>query len=215
MPKIKLPTKSPRIDMTPMVDTFAVILTFLMLTTTMRQPEPATVDTPYSISEKPTPDFNIMTFLISKDDKLYINFDNGPDTLLKYRPKILEEMGKNYGITFTPAELREFEKMPSAMGVPIQDMKAFLDTKDRKEKEKYQVGIPLDSADNQLAMWILYARKVNPNIQADIKGDAKAKFPFVQKVLDNLTDKNVYKFNLVTTLEAVKINPSEVQKLQQ
>ncbi len=214
MPKIKLPTKSPRIDMTPMVDTFAVILTFLMLTTTMRQPEPATVDTPFSISEKPTPDYNTMTFLISKDDKLYINFDNGPDTLLKYRPKILEEMGKNYGISFTPEELRRFEKMPSAMGVRIQDMKAFLDTNDRKEREKYQVGIPLDSADNQLAMWILYARKVNPNIQACIKGDAKAEFPFVQKVLDNLTDKNVFKFNLITSLEAVKINPSEIQQQQ-
>ena len=89
MPKIKLPTKSPHIDMTPMVDLFSVVLTFLMLTTTMRQPEPATVDTPFSISEKPTPDFNTMTFLLSTDDKVFINFDNGPDTLLKFRPKIL------------------------------------------------------------------------------------------------------------------------------
>ncbi len=52
MPKIKLPTKSPHIDMTPMVDLFSVVLTFLMLTTTMRQQEPAPVDTPFSISEK-------------------------------------------------------------------------------------------------------------------------------------------------------------------
>ena len=44
MPKIKLPTKSPRIDMTPMVDTFAVILIFLLLTSQMRSPEPANVD---------------------------------------------------------------------------------------------------------------------------------------------------------------------------
>jgi biopolymer transport protein ExbD len=77
MPKIKLPTKSPHIDMTPMVDTFCVVLTFLMLTATMRQPEPAAVDTPYSISEKPTPDFNTMTFLLSTDDKVFMNFDNG------------------------------------------------------------------------------------------------------------------------------------------
>ena len=76
MPKIKLPTKSPHIDMTPMVDLFSVVLTFLMLTTTMRQPEPAPVDTPYSISEKPTPDFNTMTLLLSKDDKVFLNFDN-------------------------------------------------------------------------------------------------------------------------------------------
>ena len=108
MPKIKLPTKSPHIDMTPMVDTFAVVLTFLMLTTTMIQPEPALVDTPFSISEKPADDFNTMTFLLSTDDRVFMNFDNGPDTLLRFRPKILVEMGKRYGIEFTEAEQREF-----------------------------------------------------------------------------------------------------------
>ena len=89
MPKIKLPTKSPHIDMTPMVDLFSVVLTFLMLTTTMRQQEPAPVDTPFSISEKPTPDFNTLTLLLSKDDKVFMNFDNGPDTLLNSDQRFL------------------------------------------------------------------------------------------------------------------------------
>ncbi len=212
MPKIKLPTKSPHIDMTPMVDLFSVVLTFLMLTTTMRQPEPAPVDTPYSISEKPTPDFNMMTFLLSVDDKVFLNMDNGPDTLLKYRPKILEEMGKRYGIEFTPTELREFEKYPSSIGVPILKMKEFLSAKDAKDKAVFQTGIPIDSADNQLAMWILYTRQVNPNVQACLKGDSKTGFQIVEKVLDILQDKNVNKFNLITSLEAAKINLEEIQK---
>src|SRR5512133_328872 len=212
MPKIKLPTKSPHIDMTPMVDLFSVVLTFLMLTTTMRQPEPAPVDTPFSISEKPTPDFNTMTLLLSKDDKVFLNFDNGPDTLLKYRPKILAEMGKRYGIEFTDVELREFEKYPSSIGVPMNQMKAFLDTRDNKERTQYQTGIPVDSTDNQLADWVLFARQVNPNIQACIKGDATTGFPLVQKVLDIMQDKNVNKFNLITSLEAAKINLEEIQK---
>jgi len=212
MPKIKLPTKSPRIDMTPMVDTFCVVLTFLMLTTTMRQPEPATVDTPFSISEKPTPDFNTMTFLLAPDDKVYLNMDNGPDTLLKYRPKVLVEMGKRYGIEFTEAEQREFEKYPSSIGVPMQKMKEFLAAKGSKERLALQTGIPLDSADNQLAMWILCIRQVNPNVQASIKGDSKTGFPIVKKVLDNLQEKNVYRFNLITSLEAAKINLEEIQQ---
>jgi biopolymer transport protein ExbD len=212
MPKIKLPTKSPHIDMTPMVDLFSVVLTFLMLTTTMRQPEPANVDTPFSISEKPTPDFNTMTFLLSKDSKVFINFDNGPDTLLKYRPKILDEMGKRYSIEFTDKERREFEKFPSSIGVPILKMKEFLALKDSKARDTYQVGIPLDSLDNQLAMWILCARQINPNIQASIKGDSKTEFPIVKKVLAILQDKNVNRFNLITSLEAIKINLDEIQK---
>ena len=212
MPKIKLPTKSPHIDMTPMVDLFSVVLTFLMLTTTMRQPEPANVDTPFSISEKPTPDFNTMTFLISNDGKVFINFDNGPDTLLKYRPKILEEMGKRYNIEFNDEEKREFEKFPSSVGVPILKMKDFLAIKDTKGRNAYQTGVPLDSLDNQLAMWVLCARQVNPNIQACIKGDSKTEMPVVKKVLGILQDKNVKRFSLITSLEAVKINLEEIQK---
>jgi biopolymer transport protein ExbD len=212
MPKIKLPTKSPHIDMTPMVDLFSVVLTFLMLTTTMRQPEPAPVDTPYSISEKPTPDFNMMTLLLSKDDKVFLNFDNGPDTLLKFRPKILIEMGKRYNIEFTEVELREFEKFPSSMGVPILKMKDFLGTKDLKIRTAMQTGIPVDSTDNQLADWIYCTRTVNPNVQACIKGDAKTGFEVVKRVLDIMAEKNVFKFNLITTLEAAKINLAEIQK---
>ena len=212
MPKIKLPTKQPRIDMTPMVDTFCVVLTFLMLTTQMRQPEPATVDTPFSISETPTPDFNTMTFLLSPEGQVFMNFDNGPDTLLKFRPKILAEMGRRYGIEFNEKQLREFEKFPSSIGVPIMQMQDFLNSKDNTSRKAFQTGIPLDSADNQLAMWIQYARTVNPNINALIKGDSKTPFPVVKKVLDILQDLNVNRFNLITSLEAAKINLEEIQQ---
>ena len=212
MPKIKLPTKSPTIDMTPMVDLFSVILIFLMLTTTFRAQEPAPVDTPYSISEKPTPDFNTMTLVLSNDDRVFLNFDNGPDTLLKYRPKILAAMGERYGIQFTEEELRQFEKFPSSMGVPIQQMKDFLAAKEAKDKAAYQTGIPMDSTDNQLALWVLFARQVNPNISANIKGDANAGFPIVKKVMDVLQDRNVNRFNLITSLEAAKINIEEIQQ---
>ena len=212
MPKIKLPTKSPKIDMTPMVDTFAVILTFLMLTATMRQDEPANVETPFSISEKPTPDFNTMYFLISPEGKVFMNMDNGHDTLLKFRPRILDEMGKRYGLEFTDKERREFEKFPSSMGVPIMQMKEFLAGKSSKERDPFQIGIPTDSLDNQLAMWILCARQVNPNIQASIKGDSKTPFPAVKEVLDNLQDKKINRFMLVTSLEAAEINLDEIQQ---
>jgi len=212
MPKIKLPTQSPHIDMTPMVDLFSVVLIFLMLTTTMRQPEPATVDTPFSISETPTPDFNMMTFLLAPDGKVFMNFDNGPDTILAFRPKILQEMGKRYEIEFTEAELRFFQKYKSSIGVPILQMKEFLSTNDNNVRNRLNVGVPLDSADNQLAMWVLYARQVNPNIQACIKGDSETEFATVEKVLDILQEKNVNRFNLITSLEAAKINLEEIQQ---
>jgi len=194
-----------------MVDTFAVILIFLMLTTQMRQPEPATVDTPFSISEKPTPDFNTMTFLLSIDDKIFLNFDNGPDTLLAFRPKVLQEMGKRYNIEFTDKELREFQKYPSSIGVSMQNMKEFLNSDDSNARKAMQLGIPIDSTDNQLAAWIVAIRTINPNVQACIKGDSETGFPIVKKTLDILQERNVNRFNLITSLEATKINPEEIQ----
>jgi biopolymer transport protein ExbD len=210
MPKIKLPSKSPHIDMTPMVDLFSVVLTFLMLTATMRQSEPAPIDTPFSISDKTAPDANIMTLLLSKDSRIFFNIDNGTDTSLHYKGKILKEMGTRYNITFTPEEVKQFEAYPSSFGLPIQNMKSFLNTKDAKEKDALQVkGMPIDSTDNQLAYWILVTRQVNKSVQTCIKGDNDAPYPLVKKVLDILQDKNVNRFNLITNLEATKVTQSE------
>jgi len=205
MPKIKLPTKSPHIDMTPMVDLFSLLLTFFMLTSVFTPQEPAPVDTPFSVSEKPKPDANIMTFVMSADNRVFFNVDNGPDTILHFRPKILQEMGKKYNVEFTPQELRKFEKASTSFGVSIHDMKKYLATNDAKEREKFEKGIPHDSIDNQLAMWVFHTRQVNPAVQALIKGDSEVEYPLVKKVLDTLLDYNVSRFSLITNLEAEEV----------
>jgi biopolymer transport protein ExbD len=212
MPKIKLPTKSPHIDMTPMVDLFSLLLTFFMLTSVFRPQEPAPVDTPFSVSEKPSPDANIMTVVLSADNRVFFNVDNGKDTILHFRPKILQEMGTRYNIVFTPQELRKFEKFSTSFGVSIHDMKKFLATNDSKERAVFEKGIPLDSVDNQFGYWVLYSRQVNPSVQALIKGDNNVEYPLVKRVLNVLQDYNVSRFSLITSLEEVKVTSTEAKK---
>jgi biopolymer transport protein ExbD len=196
--------------MTPMVDLFTLLLTFFILTATFRPQESAPVDVPFSVSEKPMMDANVMTVLIAKDNRIFFNVDNGPDTILRFRPKILAEMGKRYNIEFTDDELRLFEKTGTGVGVPIQEMKAYLDTRDADEKAALETGVPIDSTDNQLALWILFTRQINPAVQTMIKGDADVEFPVVKEVLDILQDKNVNRFNLITSLEAVEVNEEAI-----
>ncbi|MCX6258462.1 MAG: biopolymer transporter ExbD [Bacteroidia bacterium] len=209
MPKLKLPTKSPHIDMTPMVDLLSLLLTFFMLTTSFRPQEAALIDTPTSISEKQTPDKNVMTILIGKDDKIYFNIDNGRDTSTKVRANLLEEMGKRYNIAFTKEEIAKFSKL-SSFGLNIKDLKKWINA-ESKDREAMEVGIPTDSTDNQLSWWVFNARLLNPDADVAIKGDAEASYKTVKKLLDMLQEKKVNKFALTTTLVKVDIKASDIK----
>jgi biopolymer transport protein ExbD len=204
MPKLKVKHSTPRIDMTPMVDLFTLLLTFFMLTTSFKPSEAVIVDTPNSVSEKTAPDKNIMMIFISKDNKVYFNLDNGKDSTTKVRTKVLEEMGKQYGMTFTEEEKSVFGKLGS-FGLPMKDMKNFINAKDNTERANYSVGIPYDSIDNQLNKWVLYTRFYNPTVEAAVKGDAEADYQTAKKVFDILLDNKLNRFNLTTNLEKVEI----------
>ena len=125
MPKIKLPVKSPSIDMTPLVDLFSLLLTFFMLTSSFRPQEAAIIDTPSSVSEKVSPDKNIITILVDKDNKVFFNLDNGKDSSTLYRKDVLISVGKQYNVNFTDEESTRFSKLAS-FGMPINNMKKWI-----------------------------------------------------------------------------------------
>ena len=202
MPKVKPHRTSPSLDMTPMVDLAFLLVTFFMLTTQFRPEEAVVIDTPSSTSDILAPDSDILTLIVDKDKRVFIGIDKQPT-----KAAALQAIAARRGLSFTPKQIKEFSLLTS-FGAPIDKLGSYLDrsTDERKALNKQLPGVPYDSLNNQMIDWVLEARKANiQNFQKPlymvIKGDAGADVGTVQKVIKELQEKNINRFNLVTSLE--------------
>ena len=103
MGRAKIKKKSTFIDMTAMSDVTVLLLTFFMLTSTFVKKEPVQVTTPASVSEIKIPEKNILQILVDPNGKIFMSMDKQSD--LK---AVLESMGQEYGVTFTPEQEKKF-----------------------------------------------------------------------------------------------------------
>jgi biopolymer transport protein ExbD len=198
MPKVKVPRKSTLIDMTAMCDVAFLLLTFFMLTTQFKSDESVMVDTPSSISEIKLPDTDILNITITKEGKVFFSIDNKNFA----RERLLAKISEKYPeLQFTPQEEKAFA-LTGSVGVPLNQLKGYLDLDETERKMYDQPGIPIDSSNNELGTWIMQGRLSNPNVRITIDGDQACPWPVIKKVMDTLQDKNVNKFNLITDLEA-------------
>ncbi|MGE5400633.1 MAG: ExbD/TolR family protein [Ignavibacteriales bacterium] len=207
MPKVKVPRKSTLIDMTAMCDVAFLLLTFFMLTTQFKSDDSIAVATPSSISEIKLPDTDIMNITVTKDGKVFFGIDNKNFS----REKLLQKISEKYNIQFTPEEAKTFT-LTSSIGLPINALKGWLALEELQRKEFKQPGIPVDSTNNELGVWIMQARLSNPGLRIAINGDGGCAYPTVKKVMGTLQEKNVNKFNLITNLEA---NPNTKYKKEE
>jgi len=198
MSKVKVARKSTRIDMTAMSDVTVLLLTFFMLTSTFVRKEPVQVTTPASVSEIKIPEINILSILIDPKGKVFMSLDKQSDMV-----ETLSSVGKDYGVSFTPQELKKF-KILKTFGVPIKSMKAYLAlSTDDQDKVLKDQGIPTDKLDNQFKSWIRSARLTNKDLRIAIKADQNTPYKVIKDVMSSLQDLREKRYNLITSLKKV------------
>lgn len=197
MPKIKIPKKNPTLDMTPMVDLAFLLVTFFMLTTKFRPDEPVVVDQPSSVSEIPLPDKGVIMLTVDGKGRVFFNVEGQ-----QIRKDILVRLGSHFNMTFDEKEQKRFSVL-SSVGVPMNQMKEYLAASDdqRKTINAQTVGIPIDSTNNELGVWVNSARNAAPRFSIAIKGDREAGIPVIKRVISILQDNKANRFALITNLE--------------
>ncbi len=199
MAKVKTAKKSTRVDMTAMCDVAFLLLTFFIMTSTARLPEPYPVDTPASTVQTKVPDSNIGTLTVG-EDKVYFGIAGKEE-----RKLMLRKMAEKYNLSFSEEQVEAFSLI-DAFGVDIMVLDKLIAMKGSdRNREGLQPGIPYDSLNNQLRDWLLCARLAakeysNEDLNIAIKGDANTEYPMIKKVIDILQAQRKNNFFLVTSL---------------
>lgn len=200
MPKVKVPRKSTNVDMTAMTDVAFLLLTFFMLATKFKPDEPVVITTPSSISEIKLPETDVMLITIDKTGRVLFGID-GQQNRESMLTRMLElDKYKPLKDKFTPELIKEFS-LADQFGLSIAQLPQYLSLKSEARKKVELTGIPSDSLNNELGDWIWQARMANNNVRVAIKGDGDAKYPVVKQVIATVQEKNVNRFNLITSME--------------
>jgi len=214
MPSVKIVKKSTDTDMTPFVDVAFLILSFFIMATKFKPPEPVEINTPNSVSTKKMSEKDGILVQIDKDGRVFftIQAEKHPD--IKY--DIIKNLNTTRNLGLTEAEMRNFVKTP-AIGVPFSQLKSLLSVPLENQKQVKQPGIPvLDSATNELYYWIRDAETAFAGSQINylVKGDNQAKYPAFKSVLDAFKRNDKYKFQLITSPEEAPVGTALYKERQ-
>lgn len=211
MPSVKMPRKSTDTDMTPFVDVAFLILSFFMLATKFKPPEPVEITTPGSVNSSRLPESNAVMIIVDSANRVFFSVLSEKDT--KKFDAVIQDVNTSRSLGLSNPELANY-RQTFAVGVPFGNLKQLLGLDPKEQAKLPQPGIPvLDSANNELVWWISAAKKAfaGQELKYLIKGDAKSKYPTFEAVISALKRNDEFKYNLVTALDDIPSN-SELDK---
>ena len=200
MPSVKIPKKSTFVDMTPFVDVAFLILTFFIMATKFKPPEPVEVNTPKSVSTQELPESNAVLITIDKEGKVYFTVLSEKDRSIY--DEVINSVNSARNLGLTDAVKINYRKT-YLVGVGFGQLKQLLDLPADQQKNLKQPGIPVDTTGGDLTYWVQAAKSAfaGQRLQYLIKGDNNSKYPVFKNVIEGLKKNDVYKYNLITAPE--------------
>ncbi|HEV7782203.1 MAG TPA: biopolymer transporter ExbD [Chitinophagaceae bacterium] len=214
MPSVKLPRKSTDTDMTPFVDVAFLILSFFMLATKFKPPEPVEITTPGSVISQKLPENNAVLIIVDSANRVFFSVLSEKDKT-KF-DAVIQDVNATQSLGLSTTEMAHY-RQTYAVGVPFGSLKSLLAMDPKEQGSVKQPGIPvLDSANNQLFWWIAASKKAfaGEKLNYLIKGDGKSKYPAFEAVISALKRNDEFKYNLVTSLDDIPTD-SELEKYNQ
>lgn len=202
MPKVKVPRKSTNIDMTAMCDVAFLLLAFFILATKFKPPDALEVVTPNSVSTKPVDIKNAVYVTLDKEGKVYFSIE---DDNVDEKEEVLKLVGQLKGMTFTDAEIKNFKRSSSYVGVPFAQLKSYLNLTADQVKTFKSPGIPVDTVNNELSTWMRAAATAfqGKKMSLLVKGDNNAKYPSFKGAINAFKQNELFKFSMITDPEGV------------
>lgn len=214
MGKIKLPRNAPSLDMTPMVDLAFLLVTFFILTANFRVNEAVSIMPPSSQSDKILPE-NMLMVTVDTGGRVFFSMDGQ-----EARRNLLSQLADIYKLQPTEEDAKRFSVMTD-YGGPISGLMQYIrsDEGQRAEFDKKTTGIPLDSANNELANWIFHGYREKQRVdqakeipkekrtRIAIKADGKTNYKIIKRVIQVFQDTppGLNTFNLITETETEKL----------
>lgn len=206
MPSVKIAKKSTDTDMTPFVDIAFLILSFFIMATKFKPPEPVEITTPNSVSAGELPQNDAVMVSIDAEDRVF--FSVLSEKSVEKFDQIIQEINTSNNLNLSDAEMANFRKT-LMVGVPLSKLQSLLRVPADQQKSVQQEGIPvLDSASNELVRWIAASKNAfaGQKLTFLIKGDSKSKYPTFEAVVSALKRNEEFKYNLVTAPEDAPAN---------
>lgn len=212
MPSVKINKKSTDTDMTPFVDIAFLILSFFIMATKFKPPEPVPITTPGSVLSQKLPENNAVMITVDSSNRVYFSILSEKDKT-KF-DAVIQALNSSRSLGLSPAEMANF-KQTFMVGVPFGGLKQLLAMDPKDQGNLKQPGIPvMDCANNELVWWIGAAKTAfaGEALNYLIKGDGQSKYPAFEAVVSALKRNDEFKYNLVTALDDVPSN-SELDKV--